>query len=143
MTTAENKSGSRTRNFMIRLVNAKYSVPSWLWAIASTSLGALIIFYSFTNPALVAAFLAPLPFHGWVWAPLLTLGGLAAMLGMAKDNSKLLRLGAFVSFLMWIFGTITFYISGGIGNVIIFAGPMLVYWGYKYLASYVREFSRM
>ena len=139
----ESKSESRVRRLMIRLVNAKYSVPSWLWAIASTSVGALVLLYSITNPALVAAFVAPLPFHGWVWAPLLTFGGLCAMLGMAKDKSSLVRLGAFVSFLMWIFGALTFYASGGIGNIIIFAGPMLVYWAYKYLASYVREFTRM
>lgn len=142
-TVEKNPPDNKFRRFMLRLVNAKYSLPSWLWALASTAFAAVILMYLVVNPALVAEFVAPLPFHGWAWAILLAFGGVLAMFGMALDKPKFVRIGSFLSFCMWIFGAITLYISGGIGNIIIFAGPMLIYWAYKYLASYVREFPRM
>jgi hypothetical protein len=142
-TVEKNPPDNKARRFMIRLVNAKYSVPSWLWALASTSVGLLILFYAITNPVLIAEFVKPLPFEGFVWGSLLGGAGVVAMLGMGLDKARLVRIGSFLSFCMWIFGAVSFYAAGGIGNIIIFAGPMLIYWAYKYLASYVREFPRM
>jgi hypothetical protein len=133
----------KIRSGLIRFVNAKYSLPSWLWAIASTIVGAAIVAYAIFNPAVLTEFVKYLVLDGWIWGPVLTLGGLIAMIGMAKDWARWVRVGAFSSFCMWIFGSIAFFFTGGIVNVLIFAGPMLVFWAYKYLASYVREFPRL
>jgi hypothetical protein len=65
------------------------------------------------------------------------------MIGMTTGRVNIHRWGAMISFCMWVFGAFAFYLTGGIYNVIIFAAPMLVFWFYKYLASYVREFPRL
>ena len=133
----------KARERLRRIIDAKYSVPTWLWVLASTGFGAVILFYLLTNPALVVPFTQYLPFHGWSWAPLLTGGGLLTMIGMAKDWVRFVRVGSFLSFTMWIFGSTTLYLTGGVANLIIFAGPMLILWAYTYVASYYREISRL
>jgi hypothetical protein len=143
MKTTKESLGDRVRHRMIKIVNAKYSVPSWLWVMASIAVGIVIFLYGLSDPSLIREFTDPLPFNGLVWGGGVALSGVLAGVGMATDATWVVRLGAFVSFSLWIFGAISFYLSGGIANVIIFGGPMLVFWAYKYVASYVREFPRL
>ena len=133
----------RVRDRLIRIVNAKYSVPSWLFVIASTFVGVVILFYAISNPALIAPVVHYLPWDGLIWSSLMIFGGLLTMAGMARDYYPAVRWGSLLSACMWIFGNITVYLAGGIGNILIFAGPILIFWVYKYVASYVREFPRL
>lgn len=126
---------------MSRLINARYSLPAWLWAIVSTLFGVFIFFYVLTDPAEVRNFTGALPFEGYVWSPLVIIAGICAMYGMAKNKIHLIRRSSFTAFMLWLFGDISWIISSDDGwvNVFIFGAWMTVFWLYKYLASYARE----
>ena len=129
---------------MLKVINARYSIPTWLWVFASLALAVIVGIYALIDPDRVAPFLNPLPFDGWIWVPTLVIGSLLTMFGMARNMVKTIRVGAFFSFVMWIFGAISFGLTeGGFANVIIFAAPMLMVYAYIYLATYVRDFPRL
>lgn len=133
------------RNFLVRLINARYSLPAWLWVFMSFAIAVIVDYYAFAHPydEEVQPFLQALPWEGKVWAPLLTAAAVSSMIGMAGNRKWPLRVGAFLSFLLWIFGTIAFYITGAAFSIVLISAPMLIFWTYKYLATYVREFPRL
>ena len=125
---------------ILRLINARYSLPTYLWAFVSTAFGAIILLFLYQGDPVVKESLRVLPFDGWAWSSVLTLGGLCAIVGMARYRLQLVRWGAMASFIAWLFGCGVFYKSeGGVANIIIFGAPLLVFWAYKYMASYIRE----
>lgn len=121
-----------------RAVQAKYSVPSWLWVSVSFVTGLLILLIGVFDPLSAVEFLRALPLGGVAFGPMLMAGSLSTMYGMARDIAKYVRFGSFFSFCLWIFASFAFA-TGSILNVFILPLPMLIFWGYKYLASYVRE----
>ena len=129
-------------NWLLRVIDkavqAKYSVPAWLWAIASLTVGLLIILVTLFDPASATEFLSSLPFGGLLFGPLTALSAVVAMFGMATDNPRAVRVGSFASFCVWLFVGLAFGATNVL-NVFILPLPMLVFWGYKYLASFVRE----
>jgi hypothetical protein len=131
-----------SRKVLLRFINARYSLPTWLWVLASTFVGFLVFQYSLVKDPEVAQFAEALPFGGIVWGGLLTLAGLSSMIAMARHKNKHMRHASMTSFILWIFGAIAFA-QDGIANVLIFAGPMVLFWAYKYLATFVREFPRL
>ena len=127
-----------------RLINARYSLPSWLWVFVSAFVGAAVSAYALLDPDGEAKpFLDALPFYGKLWGPLLVLFALCSVIGMAKNSRRFVQVGSMGSFCLWIFGSIAFYITGGIVNTVLLAVPLLVFWAYKYLATYVREYTRL
>lgn len=128
---------------LYRIVNAKYSLPTWLWVFASFFVGVIVLIYSLTNPALIIEFTKTLPFHGLAWSPLVVIGSLLTMVGMGRANEWLVRKSSILNFCLWVFGAVSFYAAGGIGNVLIFGAPMLIFWAYTYLAAYFREVPRL
>lgn len=134
-----NKMGNKVINLIDKAVQAKYSLPAWLWVLVSFLTGVLIVFVAITDPVANAAFLSGLPFGGLLMGPLLALGALVAIVGMAKDRPVLVRYASFASFCFWFFTSFGFYASGGVVNILILPIWMLAFWAYKYLASFVRE----
>ena len=131
----------RARLRLIKIVNARYSVPTWLWVVASTVAGVIILVGSLTLPAATLAadpFLSALPINGIVWGGLLTASGFVNMYGMARLKLRVVKWTAFICFCLWVFGVIAFWLTG-VANVALFAGPMLSFWAYKYIASHIRE----
>lgn len=129
---------------MLSLINAKYSLPTWLWVMMSGFFAVLVAVLTFTDPELAQPFVRELPFNGWLWTPLTILGSLMVMVGMALDRVTILRAGTFLSFLMWIFGGISFGAQpDGRFNVILIIIPILLVHAYIYLASYYREIPRL
>ena len=51
----------------------------------------------------------------------------------------LLRWGAFLAFLMWVFGAIAFASSGQAITAFVVALPWILFYAYVYLASFFRE----
>ena len=128
------------RDKLIAIVNAKYSVPTWLWVICSTAAALIILIGSLTLPAAVVAtdpFLQALPLDGTIWGGMLGGAGLLNMYGMKKKKTKLVGYTSFICFLLWIFGGIALTASGAAN--LFFVVPMLTFWAYKYVASFVRE----
>lgn len=130
------------RELLIRLINAKYSLSTWLWVFASTAMAVAVVLFSITDPPRIAEFASALPFKGTVWGSILIVGGLTTMIGMASDMKWFVRFGSMASCLMWFFGVISFA-QGGVTSVIVFAGPLLILHAYIYLASHVREYPRL
>lgn len=128
------------RQRLLAIVNAKYTVPTWLWNISSTALAAVVLLWSLTNPSAdLDAFTSSLILNGVLWSALLVFGGILAGIGMAANIPWFVRTGAMLNFCMWIFGTIAFAGAGGV-NVIIFSLPVLIYYAYLYLASFLRNY---
>lgn len=132
------KKSNRWIEALDRVVQAKYSVPAWLWVCVSFVVGLLVLGVALFDPGMAVAFLAALPLGGLVFGPALMLFAAMVMYGMATDTPKWVRVGSFASFCLWIFGAFAFA-TGGILNVFLLPLPMLIFWSYKYLASYVRE----
>jgi hypothetical protein len=132
----------RFRLSLIRAVNARYSIPSWLWASSSAFVGLAVMAISFSGDVRGQRFVDAL-ILGRFWGPLVFICSILAMIGMKKVYFRLVRWTAFANFLLWVFGAIAFYLNGGIWNIVIFVGQMLIFWAYKYLASYVRIHHRV
>lgn len=130
------------RLVLVRLINARFSLPTWLWAFASVAFGYIVFSYALSRDPRIADFASALPFGGVVWGSLLILAGLCSMFSMAFGSKHGQQAGSMGSFILWIFGAISFA-QDGFADVVIFAGPMLVFWAYKYLATFVREFPRL
>jgi hypothetical protein len=120
-------------------INARYSVPAWLWVILSFVIGFLIALLAFTSPATSPAFFAALPLSGKLLGPLTALSALVAMYGMGAGKPTVVKWAAMASFLFWLFISFALFIDGGAISVAVIGAPILVFWGYKYLASWVRE----
>lgn len=120
-------------------INAKYSVPAWLWVILSATVGFLLTFIAFLAPGTAMTFLAALPLTGKLLGPVvLGFSGLA-MYGMSVNHPRYVKWASFVCFLAWVFLGIAFFIDGGLITFLIMPLWMIVFWAYKYLAAWVRE----
>ena len=130
-------------NWFLRLmrkgINAKYSVPAWLWAILSVTVGLLVTGIAFFNPAMAAGFFMALPLSGKLVGPLVVLAGVAAMIGMGTGKYSYVKWGSFASFCLWLFVGFALFIDGGVISFLLLPLPLLIFWGYKYLAATVRE----
>jgi hypothetical protein len=122
------------------LINARYSVPTWLWA-SSSFISGLVVIFSFAQPS-IATFVDAVAF-GVTWGPMVGIFGLIAMYGMATKNETLVRIGAFASFCLWVAGAVALFITGAGVAVFYFVGQLVLFWAYKYLASFVRYDHRL
>jgi len=125
------------RRLLTRLINARYSIPSWLWASSSALIGLIALLLSIFTPSVTAYFTDAVAL-GVLWPPLILISSAVAMYGMATVKFRVVRYASFASFVLWIFGCTAFILTGGVISVMIFGGQILLFWAYKYLASYVR-----
>ena len=128
------------RRLILRMLNARISVPSWMLALSSAGLAwAALILLLFGSIGL-GTFGAALPFTGFIWVPLLLLGTNATVFGMLFQRAhKALVYGSFLSFAMWIFGAIAFIASGQALTAGVVVLPWLIFYAYIYLASFFRD----
>lgn len=100
--------------------------------------------YALAKDPAIASFANALPFGGVVWGLAVSVMGVCSIIGMTWGSRRFQQIGSMGSFVLWLFGAIAFgQQPEGWGNVIIFGLPMCLFWGYKYLATYVREFPRL
>lgn len=130
---------SRGKNLVLRFLNARVSLPSWMLALSSMGIAYIAAALMLFGPGL-EEFGKGLPFEGYMWTPLLCIGTTATVIGLAfVKRVFLLKYGAFLSFLMWIFGGIAFATTGQMITAIIVALPWLIFYAYVYLASFFRD----
>jgi hypothetical protein len=127
------------RQTLRRIINARYSVSSWLWIIVST-LSAIILFMMLLHGGPdVEAFLAALPFNGFAWTAGLIVTGFTKIYGMATHNDKVVSWGALVAFCLWVFGAISFCIVGNAVTVVLLILPIMIFNAYLCLGATLRE----
>lgn len=130
-----------TRQFIRRIINARYSVSSWLWIIVSTisALMMLVMIATGGNDPEIAEFLSELPLNGYLWAGGLVVTGLIKMFGMAFHRDKAVSWGALLAFCLWVFGLLTFIFIGNAATVILLIIPIMTFNAYLFLGATLRE----
>lgn len=132
--------GNRIRNGILRVLNARYSVSSWLWVIVSTLAATFMFATIYTgNDAALAAFSEAMPIDERFWVFMLVVTGLFKMYGMARDSRTAVAIGSFVAFCLWVFGLITFVILGSTQAVVLLILPILIFNAYLFLGVAFRE----
>lgn len=139
MVSKPDPKNGRAKNAVLRFLNARVSLPSWMLALSSTALSLIAIGLILFGSGL-GTFGAALLFNGALWASLLAIGSTATVIGLiVKRAWLLLRWGAFLSFLMWIFGGLAFILSGQAITTFVVVLPWLLFYMYVYLASHFRD----
>lgn len=129
----------KVRKAILRFLNARVSLPSWMLALSSAGLAYIAIFLILVGTGL-GTFGAALLFDGLLWSGLLALGSTSAIVGMIwKSRTFWLRWGAFLAFAMLVFGGIAFVLAGQTVTTIIVVVPWLLFYAYIYLASFFRN----
>lgn len=129
---------------LLRIIDAKYSVSSWLWTIVSFVTGLIMasIIREGTEPTL-EKFLEALPLiDPLLWSSSIALAAVALMLGMFIDSDMLVGISAFISFALWVFGMIAFILLGNVQTVVILIIPFLIFFAYIFVAAFVRDTKR-
>jgi len=128
-----------TRRVTLRVLNARYSISTWLWILVSL-LAAIVMFLQLLagGPSVVA-FLDSLPMDGYLFTVGLIVTGLLKLYGMARDQVRLVKYGAFGAFLFWVFGLVTFLDQGQLTTIILLIIPILLVNSYLFLGATFRE----
>jgi len=108
-------------------------------ALSSAALGYIALFLLLTGTGL-GTFGEGLFLSGAIWVPLEIIGATSVIIGLiARRATLFLRWGAFLSFILWVFGAMSFVISGQAITSFVVVGPWLVFYAYVYLASFFRD----
>lgn len=128
------------RLLVLRVLNARISVPSWMLALSSAGLAWIAAFLLLFGTIGLGPFGVALPFSGNLWVPLLLLGTNATVYGMVRRKAnRALEWGSFLSFIMWVFGGVAFLGSGQAVTFFVVVCPWLIFYAYIYLASHFRD----
>lgn len=134
-----NPKRGRGTNAVLRFLNARVSLPSWMLALSSAALGYIALFLLLNGTGL-GTFGEGLLFSAIVWVILEIIGSTATIVGlMVRKATLFLRWGAFLSFLMWIFGGVSFAVTGQAITAAVVVAPWLIFYAYVYLASFFRD----
>lgn len=123
---------------LLKILDAKVSVSTWLWALLSWVTGAIVLLMVAVSSPEIADFQSALPFSGWAWGMALVVGASAVIYGLWKSKRKTVRVGAGISLAMWVFGLVSFILTGEAVSVVIIGLPYLVFFSYLFLASTFR-----
>lgn len=121
------------------ILNARYTLPVWLWVFVSTATGIFTLYFKISDPEEFDYLDGLFPFDGWVWATVMVVGGISALIGMGMHRVWPLRIGAMGSFFAWLYASFTFLDSPQpLTAVVLLSAPMSIFWAYKYMVSYLR-----
>ena len=124
------------RQFLRRIINARYSVSSWLWILVSTATAAILLIIIATDQSPeVVDFLSKLPLNGFLWAGGLLISGLVKIYGMAFSKDLIVARGAMLAFCLWVFGLLT----GNAVTVILLILPIMIFNAYMFLGATLRD----
>ena len=134
----------RLQRAALAIVNAKYSVSSWLWVIVSFVAGVIMLLQFLSNVPGVAEFSSNLIlFNPLVWVCLILISSIIKMAGMALRNANIVAFGAFWAFVLWVFGITAFLAIDGFTTVILLVAPIVVFNAWLFIGTRVRETSNI
>lgn len=120
---------------LLKIINARVSVPSFMWVLSSLVV-ACYIFHVHAELALTPfgqkLILGPL-----YWSVTLVVSDLICLIGMIVLSNKipLVRIGAIVSFMMWVFGNLSIYQVAGWNLIMAWTVPYIFQYAYMFLAA--------
>ena len=130
----------RLQRIALSLVNAKYSVSSWLWVVVSFFAALIMLLQLLSNTPGTLEFGQNLfLFNPIVWVILLLLSSIVKMVGMAMRNLRIVGWGAFWAFVLWVFGVTAFLATGGVTTVILLVTPIIIFNAWLFIGTRVRE----
>ena len=135
------KKKQRVRGLVLRILNSRFSVASWILngiGLASGLLLLSILYGPVDNETL--RFMAALPFlNAYVWTYALIATAITKLVGMAFGLDRVVHWGAFTAFVLWIFGLTAFIAIGNTATVVLIAAPLVLFNIYLFLATSFRD----
>ena len=127
---------------MLNILNAKISLPTYLWVLSSLVIAVYVIWN--IDLVRVTPFAQKLPVDAAVWSISLALGDTLCLIGMMIRHPRIpiVRYAAFLSFLCWLFGNLSFLLTGGWLIVVWVTGWYNLMYAYLFLAASLGMFKR-
>jgi hypothetical protein len=126
-------------NIILRIINARMSVPTWLMLLQNLMVAMTILLLGIFHPAGLGGFGDILPFGGILFGSALLAGCLSVMVGMIRKSRDLTKWSSAATLGVWVFGTVLFAATPGGGlNIVLLVAPWMVYFVYMYLAAIFR-----
>lgn len=122
-----------------KLIDSRITVPTYLFLLSSLTLGLVGVLGGFNPEVSHSPFADRLVIGLLPWALLVTVGNLLTIIGILSRNRLSVQIGAFLAFCMWVFGSISFCLTGQVATFLVITLPYLLFFGYVYLASFFRR----
>lgn len=123
------------KNKLRNILDTKISIPVYIFMFASIMV-AIASVISLSNPdVLNSAFSHNLviKYEYWVW--LLLVFSIVGFVGTFITNQVVLRVGTFMSFMMWLFAAVSYALSGLWIVLLIIGLEFTAFYAYIYLAA--------
>jgi hypothetical protein len=127
-------------NVAERLIARRISVSTYILASASLALGVLGLIGSADPDTTGSPFAQKLAIDLLPWSILLTLGSIIVIVGLKRRLKWPVLVGSLTSFIMWLFATISFGITGDMDTSIVVGVPQVVFFAYLYIAAWIGVF---
>jgi hypothetical protein len=138
--TKPSDSDTPVRHAILRLLNARVSLPSWMFALSACGISYIALYLLYFTPGGLEEFGKALPIDSYVWTVVTVIATTMTVLGLMFTKAPvLLRWGSFASFLAWLMGGFAFATSGQAITAVIVALPWIIFYIYAHLASYFRD----
>lgn len=123
-----------------RIIEANITVPTYLFISSSLLLGIIALLGAFQPEVSGSPFATKLALDLLPWALILTVGNLLVLIGVIIRSRLSVQIGAMLAFCMWVFGSISFCLTGQIPTFLVVTLPYLLFFAYIYLAAFFRRF---
>lgn len=129
------------RKTLLRIIEAKYSVSTWILNAISLFSSAILVLAAVQGGKDVDEFAQALPLINVnAWAFLLALSALGVIIGLIIDDRMTIAVASFVQFVLWVFGFFGFLFVGDSGTtIILLIIPFIVFYTYMFLAALLRD----
>lgn len=123
-----------------RIIEADITVPTYLFILSSLALGIMALMGAFRPEVSNSPFATKLALDLLPWSLVLTIGNLLVLIGVMVRSRLSVQVGAMLTFCMWVFGSISFCLTGQIPTFLVVTLPYLLFFAYIYLAAFFRKF---
>lgn len=122
------------------MIDSKITVPTYLFILSSLLLGVIGLVGAFQTEVSSSPFATRLLLDILPWSVLLTVGNLLVLMGILIKSRFSVQVGSMLAFCMWVFGSISFCLTGQFTTFLVITLPYLIFFAYIYLAAFFRKF---
>jgi hypothetical protein len=124
-----------------RIIESDITVPTYLFILSSLVLGLIGLRGAFQPEVAGSPFASRLVLDLLPWSLILTIGNLLVLTGVIIRSRLSVQVGAMLAFCMWVFGSISFSLTGQFATFLVVTLPYLIFFAYIYLAAFFRKFN--